>query len=144
MQKHGAVTMTKQNTIVLINNTMGFTLLETMIALMVLTIGVLGIMVMQTTAIRSNAKASSMTIASNIAASQIEGIRNTPFLNLPSIGSDVTTNDPTTGFPVRVQVAAGAVANSKLITITITRPGSAANVVCSYIAIPDIFLQAQI
>ena len=122
----------------------GFTLIEVMISIMILTIGILGMMVMQTTAIQGNAKASTMTIASNIAASQIERIRNTPFLSLPAIGSDVTTNDPTTGFPVRVQVAAGTVANTKLITITITRPGTVGNVVYYYVAIPDIFLQAQV
>ncbi len=136
--------MTKQNTIDLINTSSGFTLLETLIALMVLTIGILGIMVMQTTAIQGNARASSMTIASNIAASQIEGFRNTPYLALPAIGTDNTINDPTTGFPVRIQVAAGALANSRQITITITRPGTAGNVVYRYTAIPDIYLQAQI
>ena len=136
--------MRKHNTIDLLNTSSGFTLLETMIALMVLTIGILGIMVMQTTAIQGNARASSMTLASNIAASQIEGFRNTPYLALPAIGADNTINDPTTGFPVRVQVAAGPFANSKLITITVTRPGTAGNIVYTYTAIPDMFLQAQI
>ena len=136
--------MTKQNTINVINTSSGFTLLETLIALMVLTIGVLGMMAMQTTAIRSNAKASSMTIASNIASSQIEKFRNTPYLALPPIGTNNANNDPETGYPVRVQVAGGPFANSRLITITVTRPGSAADVVYSYIAIPDIYLQAQI
>lgn len=50
----------------------GFTLIETLVAIMVLTIAVFSLYSMQTTAIRGNATANSLTIASNWARDRVE------------------------------------------------------------------------
>ena len=122
----------------------GFTLLEAMIALMVLTIGVLGMMSMQTTAIRGNARGSLMTVASNVAAKKIEAYRNSSFMSLPAADTDVTNNDPATGLSVRVQTADGPVAaESRWITVTVSFPGNPpGNVVYRYLTLRDSYLQA--
>ncbi len=122
----------------------GFTLIEALIALFVLTIGVLGMMTLQTTAIRSNYRASSMTTASNVAAKRIEEYRNSSFVSLPTPGSGVVTStDQETGFTVQVQPTAGPIpAESRWIKVTVIRPGNSGKVTYKYLAIRDQYLQA--
>ena len=119
------------------NNEDGFTLIEALIALFVLTIGVLGMMTLQTTAIRGNYRASSMTIASSIATDQLERLRTLPFnaANLNSTNSPYTITDPVTGYTVTwtVQPAPAPMAgNAKDIVVTVNRPQPFAPVVFSY------------
>lgn len=113
----------------------GFTLIEVLIALFVLTIGILGMMVMQTTAINSNARASSMTIASNIATDRIEEFRNMPFGGINA--GTFTENDPASGFPVERIIAPG-IANTMRITVTVTRPQGMAPVIFNYTKFRDL------
>lgn len=113
----------------------GFTLIEVLIALFVLTIGILGMMVMQTTAINSNARASSMTIASNIATDRIEKFRNMPFGGIHA--GTFTENDPASGFPVE-QIIAPGIANTMRITVTVTRPQGMAPVIFNYTKFSDL------
>ncbi len=128
--------------ILLINRTQtqdgqeGFTLIEVMIAIMVLTIGILGMMVMQMTAITSNNRASTITTASAIAASQVETLRNTPF-NSIAAGNTI---DPATSFPISWTVGptTPALPDTRLITVTVTRPQGMAPVVYNYTKFRDL------
>ena len=56
----------------------GFTLLEVMIALVVLAIGLLGLASLQIMAIKGNSYGQQMTVASTLAQSQLEQLRRTP------------------------------------------------------------------
>ncbi len=60
-------------------NKQGFTLLEVMIAIVVLTVGLMGAAAMQASSIGRNAVASHMTVATNIARDQIELIQSWQF-----------------------------------------------------------------
>lgn len=60
----------------------GFTLLEVLVAMTILTIGLLGIAAMMITAINANGQSRRMTIATNLAQQRIEEMRNIPFENL--------------------------------------------------------------
>lgn len=57
----------------------GFTLIEVLIAMFVLTIGIFALYSMQITALNTNARANSMTIASNWASDRVEGLLNRPY-----------------------------------------------------------------
>lgn len=63
-------------------NQKGFTLIEVMIALVVLAAGLLALMTMQIVSIRANAFSSEMTYASMLAQSRLEQIRNTSYDNI--------------------------------------------------------------
>ena len=71
----------------------GFTLIEALVAMVVLTIGILSIYSMQIFAINSNSKASHVTIASNWAAERVEQITSTPYDDLLDIDGDGTNQD---------------------------------------------------
>ncbi len=60
-------------------NNNGFTLIEVMIAIVVLTIGLLGAAAMQLSSVNGNAHASNMTEATNLAMDQIENILSWDF-----------------------------------------------------------------
>lgn len=61
------------------NNEKGFTLIEALVAMVVLTIGVFALYSMQVAAIRGNAKSNSISLASNIAAVHIENVISLEF-----------------------------------------------------------------
>ncbi len=85
--------MKKRTYTVTATSNAGFSLLETMIAMVVLTVGILAMMTMQTTAIGANANASSMTRASELAARIIEGYRSVPFARTPVPGNNPAAGD---------------------------------------------------
>lgn len=62
----------------------GFTLLEVMIGLIILSIGLLGLAAMQITFLRGNSFSIRMTEATSIARNKIEDLNNTPFENITS------------------------------------------------------------
>ncbi|MCW5201748.1 prepilin-type N-terminal cleavage/methylation domain-containing protein [Desulfobulbus sp. US1] len=66
----------------------GFTLIETMIAMVVFTIGILGLFGMQTTAIKENLTANSITSGSAWAMDQVEQLLNQDYENLLDTDSD--------------------------------------------------------
>jgi prepilin-type N-terminal cleavage/methylation domain-containing protein len=60
----------------------GFTLVEVMIATVVLLIGMLGVLSMQYYAINGNASSREVRIATNLSAEVIEQLKSTPYANL--------------------------------------------------------------
>ena len=74
-------------------NENGFTLIEALVAMVVLTIGILSIYSMQVVSIDSNSKSSHVTIASNSAAELVERIISTPHDDLIDSDGDGTNQD---------------------------------------------------
>jgi type IV pilus modification protein PilV len=71
----------------------GFTLLESLIAMVILSIGILSLYSMQITSIQQNARASNITIASSWGAEKIEEIVNIPYKDLLDRDGDGTNQD---------------------------------------------------
>lgn len=57
----------------------GFTLIEVLIALVIFSVGILGVNAMQLTSIKGNSKANRVTEASNLAADRIEQVLSMPY-----------------------------------------------------------------
>lgn len=57
----------------------GFTLIEAMVAMVVLAIGILGVVIMQTRAVNANASAFSRTSGTGVAISVLETLKEMPF-----------------------------------------------------------------
>jgi type IV pilus assembly protein PilV len=75
----------------------GFTLLEVLIALLVLSIGLLGLAALQTTGLRSNQMASMRTLATQLAYDMTDRMRANPAgiaANQYVIATDETPGDP--------------------------------------------------
>jgi len=86
------------------NEQSGFTLIEVMIALVILAAGLLALATMQIVSIRSNAFSSEMTYATMMAQSRLEAIRNMEYDNVNAVGQVTLPVDPTTkGVAYRVQ-----------------------------------------
>lgn len=77
----------------LVRDGRGFTLIEAMVAMMVLTIGILAVYMMQINAIDGNYRSSHVTIASNWAAQRIEQIISMPYDDLVDTDGDGTDQD---------------------------------------------------
>lgn len=73
---------------ILVNKTGGFTLLEVMIALVILSVGLLGLAALQLVAIKGNSFSSEMTYATMLAQQHAEILKNLPFTdaNLAAAG----------------------------------------------------------
>jgi type IV pilus assembly protein PilV len=82
----------------------GFTLIEVMIALVILAVGILALATMQIVSIRSNAFSSEMTYATMMAQTRLEAIRNMNYDDVTAVGQVTLPVDPTTkGIAYRVQ-----------------------------------------
>ena len=107
----------------------GFTILEVLIAISILTFGLLAVASMQTTAIRGNYNASHITEATTFAQDTLEELLALRFSDVA-----LTDNQPAVGTPETYPLAAptgytglsytvddgNPVLNAKLITVTIT------------------------
>lgn len=71
----------------------GFTLIEVMVAIAILTIGILGVAVMQTSAMRANYRGYHLTEAITLAQDRIEYLTTQPFADLVE-GNDQADPDP--------------------------------------------------
>jgi len=94
----------------------GFTLIEVMIALAVLTIGILGVMGMQVHSIAENAKAMSRTRALTMGQDMIERNIETPFASL-AVGTTPFTNGP---YTITRVIAGSPLPNALWVTVTTT------------------------
>ena len=80
MQKFGVLTMTK-----VLRSNQGFTLIEALVALFILTVGIMSLYSMQTSAITGNYMAHRTTLGSAWASNQIEKIMTKKLRELPAI-----------------------------------------------------------
>lgn len=76
-----------------LDNENGFTLIEALIAMVVLAIGIFSLYSMQVTSIQNNSKASNITLASNWGAEKVEEILSLPYDNLIDTDGDGTAQD---------------------------------------------------
>lgn len=110
----------------------GFTLLEVIVAISILTFGLLAVASMQLTAIRGNYNASNITEGTTVAQDRLEELMGLTYghgdLSDPGTGTDggdgVATNyldpNPPPGYTISWDVESdNPVTNSKLITITV-------------------------
>jgi type IV pilus assembly protein PilV len=101
----------------------GFTLLEIMIALVILAIGLLGLATMQIMAIKGNSFGQQMTVASTMAQNELEQLRRTT--GALANGSDTVTDQNGITYTRNWTVTLNspqAGASTVLITITWTGP----------------------
>ncbi len=112
----------------------GFTLIEVMIAFVILAVGLLALLTMQIVSIRANAFSSEMTYASMLAQRKFEELRNTAYDSIPAAGPtpvlDEVIGDATTkgiSYTVLRRVDDNTPATDmKTITLTINWQGSPA------------------
>ncbi len=75
-------------------STKGFTLIEVMIALLILAVGLLALMTMQIVSIKANAFSSEMTYSTMLAQQQLETLKNVPFTDANLTGATPPTPPP--------------------------------------------------
>jgi len=126
----------------------GFTLIEVMIALVILATGLLALMTMQIVSIRANAFSSEMTYAAMLAQSRLERIRNMPYDSVQTISPDESVDASASTKGMAYTVKTTVVDNSpatdmKTITLRIdwtgtpagSAGGSTANFTTSFITV---------
>jgi type IV pilus assembly protein PilV len=74
----------------------GFTLIEVMIALVILAVGLLALMTMQIVSIKANAFSSEMTYAAMLGQSRLEDVRNMDYDVVTAFAPVILPVDPTT------------------------------------------------
>jgi type IV pilus assembly protein PilV len=98
----------------------GFTLVEIMIALVVLSVGLVALAGLQISAIRGNAFSKRMTTAVSIANARIEQIKSTSYANIQSESSTQVTASNMT-FTRQVTVTNNSpLSNTKTVNVTVT------------------------
>ena len=107
------------------DNEAGFTLLEVIAAVSILTVGLLAVASMQTAAIQANDKAYRVTEGATWAQNRIEALMGLPYddplLSIdPEENTDLASQDPD-GYTITHIVGVGPVTNTKLITVFATR-----------------------
>ena len=103
----------------------GFTFIETLIGLTILSIGVLALIELQYVVLKGNASSQKRLTAASLAESRMNELRSLPYANIIAEAPTqvVSTNMPTATFTRQVTVANDTpVANSKTVTITVTWP----------------------
>jgi len=102
----------------------GFTILEVVIAISILSVGLLAVAVMQTTAIRGNDYAYRVTESTTWAQDRLEALMALPYsnadLNIGTAKADPVPPTPA-GYTITYDVAAGPIGNTKLITVVVAR-----------------------
>jgi type IV pilus assembly protein PilV len=97
----------------------GFTLIEIMIALVVMSIGLTALAAVQISAIRGNAFSKRMTTAVSIADETLEQIKSMPYVDIVSVSSTQTTQSDM-NFTRQVTVTNNIpLANTKTINVTV-------------------------
>ena len=105
------------------NNQKGFTLLEILIAISILTVGLLAVATMQGTALRGDTHAYSKTEASTLAQDRMEKLMADPFVDIASL--PITGTEPVTGgYTVLWNLEPiASVSNVYKITVSVERGG---------------------
>jgi type IV pilus assembly protein PilV len=104
----------------LISTEEGFTLIEIMIALVVMSIGLTALAAVQISAIRGNAFSKRMTTAVSIADEKIEQLKSSPYANILSEPS-IQITQSNMNFTMQVTVTANSpLPNSKKVEVVVT------------------------
>ena len=107
----------------------GFTLLEVLVAVSILTIGLLAVASMQTAAIHGNDTAYRVTEGATWAQNRLEALIALPY-NDPLLDTGTDKADPTPptpeGYSITYDVGDGPVENTKLITVVTAEQGRGA------------------
>jgi prepilin-type N-terminal cleavage/methylation domain-containing protein len=90
----------------------GFSLIEVLMALTILAIGLLGLALLQTTAIKGNAIASKSSIATQIAQDKLEWFRNQAWTHPRTAGRSQTTLRPQRSMPPCPAIRVGTLSSS--------------------------------
>jgi type IV pilus assembly protein PilV len=103
-----------------INSEEAFTLIEIMIALVVLSVGLVALAGLQISAIKGNAFSKRMTTAVTIANARLEEIKNTAYANIQS-ESSTQVSASNMNFTRQVTVNNDSpVLNTKMVNVTVT------------------------
>ena len=122
----------------------GFTLIEVLIAMIILTVGLLAMMVMQSRAITTNHSASNITRASSAAAGQIERLQRMSYTDSELTGGSHSLLPapgfaPGTDFPVTWVVTDNSpVLGCKRIALSVQVPNNGQTVTLEYVKHRDL------
>ena len=98
----------------------GFTLIEVMIALVILSIGILALVKLQISAIQGNTLSQNMTTAVSLAEQRVEQLKNTPYAQIPPSES-VTVTAANRNFTRQVTVTdSSPLLNTKTVSVLVT------------------------
>lgn len=97
----------------------GFTLLEILIAVLILTIGMVGTAGLLAGVIRTDHLSNKMTTATTLAKEKIEEIRQAGYLGVPLEGSPVTEN-PVAGFTRVTTTQATGTDGARAVTVSVS------------------------
>ncbi|MFO7964572.1 MAG: hypothetical protein R6U50_11670 [Desulfobacterales bacterium] len=100
-------------------NTMGFTLLEILIAILIITTGLVGTAGLLVSIIKTNDLSSEMTKATALAQSTMEQIRQAGYIGALEVGES-TTDSPMEGFNRTVAVSSTGTSGAKAVNVTVT------------------------
>lgn len=99
----------------------GFTLLEVIVAISILTVGILAVASMQSSAIWGNAFASRQTEGSTIALDRTEKLMALPYEDADLAAGSHTDPSPPSGYSVTWSVTDDSpLSNAKRVTVTVT------------------------
>ena len=101
-----------------INTTKGFTLIEVLVVMAILSIGILAVMTMQITATSSNTNARRMTDGGNYLASEFEWLMLQDYGDDDDFTAYATGSNPVAPYTIANVVSDGPIPNTKRIDIT--------------------------
>jgi len=97
----------------------GFTLVESMLTLAIMSVGLLALAGLQITALRGNDLSRRMTTAVSIAEQNIEQLKNTPYTNIQAeAASEVTASN--LHFTRQITVTNGPLPNTKSVSVLVS------------------------
>jgi type IV pilus assembly protein PilV len=97
----------------------GFTLVESMLTLAIMSVGLLALAGLQITALRGNDLSRRMTTAVSIAEQRLEQLKNTPYTNIQAEAtSEVTASN--LHFTRQVTVTNGPLPNTKSVSVLVS------------------------
>jgi len=97
----------------------GFTLVESMLTLAIMSVGLLALAGLQITALRGNALSRRMTTAASIAEQSIEQLKNTPYTNIQAeAATQVAASN--LHFTRQVTVTNGPLPNTKSVSVLVS------------------------
>ncbi len=99
----------------------GFSFIDVMLALVILTFGVLGLADLQVIASSGNKASQGLTTAAALGQAKLEAIKNTPYANIVAEAVTPVTGADGSTYTRTVTVATDSpVVNAKTVTVTIT------------------------